>query len=176
MKLLKLISAFALSAVIFSCSDDDDLTPPIPPPIVDTTLQGTLTQSDTLTADKTWILVGKVYVPDGITLTIEPGTRIISDEVEKSALTIEQGGKIIANGTAAKPIVFTSHKPAWIKGPGDWAYNSGKATTNRTTPPTIEGGIARPYGGTNDADNSVFCVMSGLSMLVHSLQIMKSIL
>jgi hypothetical protein len=30
----------------------------------------------------------------------------------------------------------------------------GKAKTNRTSEPTIEGGIGRPYGGTNDADNS----------------------
>jgi hypothetical protein len=89
-------------------------------------------------------------------LTIEPGTRIISDLVEKGALCIERGGKIIANGTASQPIVFTSGKPAGQKAPGDWGGVCilGRARTNRSSTPVIEGGLDRPFGGTDDADNS----------------------
>ena len=95
-------------------------------------------------------------MPNGVTLTIKPGTRIISDVVEKGALIIERGGKIDANGTAAQPIVFTSGKAAGSRTPGDWGgiVILGKAKTNRSSTPLIEGGIDRPYGGTDDADNS----------------------
>lgn len=157
MKHLKLLSLLAFAAVIFSCNDDEDLViPPIVPPAVDTVLFGSLTSNKELTSDRTWIIKGYVYVPNGVTLTIKPGTRIISDVVEKGALIIERGGKIDANGTAAQPIVFTSGKAAGSRAPGDWGgiVILGKAKTNRSSTPLIEGGIDRPYGGTDDADNS----------------------
>lgn len=157
MKHFKLLSLFALSAIIFSCSDDDELVvPPVVPPTVDTVLLGSLTSSKTLTSDRTWILKGYVYVTNGVTLTIQPGTRIISDVTEKGALCIERGGKIEANGTAAQPIVFTSGKAAGSRAPGDWGgiVILGKAKTNRSSTPVIEGGLDRPYGGADDADNS----------------------
>jgi hypothetical protein len=162
MKHLKLFSLFALSVIIFSCTDDENLVvPPIVPPVVppiavDTVLLGSFTASKTLTSDKTWILKGYVYVPNGITLTIQPGTRIISDVTEKGALIIERGGKIDAAGTATQPIVFTSGKAAGSRAPGDWGglVILGRAKTNRSSTPIIEGGIDRPYGGTDDADNS----------------------
>jgi len=71
-------------------------------------------------------------------------------------LCIERGAQIIAEGTAAKPIIFTSGKNAGERSPGDWGgiVILGRAKTNRTSEPTIEGGIGRPYGGTNDLDNS----------------------
>lgn len=157
MKHLKLLSLFALSAIIFSCSDDDELVvPPVVPPTVDTVLLGSLTSSKTLTSDRTWILKGYVYVPNGVTLTIQPGTRIVSDVTEKGALIIERGGKIDAAGTATQPIVFTSGKAAGSRAPGDWGgvVILGRAKTNRSSTPIIEGGIDRPYGGSDDADNS----------------------
>jgi hypothetical protein len=126
------------------------------PPLVDTVLIGSLTANKTLTSDKTWILKGYVYVPNGVTLTIQPGTRVLSDVVEKGALIIERGGKIDANGTSSQPIVFSSGKPAGQRAPGDWGgvVILGRAKTNRSSTPIIEGGIDRPYGGTDDADNS----------------------
>jgi hypothetical protein len=71
-------------------------------------------------------------------------------------LCIERGAQIIAEGTAAKPITFTSGRPAGERTPGDWGgiVILGRAKTNRTSEPTIEGGIGRAYGGTNDLDNS----------------------
>lgn len=43
-----------------------------------------------------------------------------------------------------------------VGSPGDWGgvVILGRATTNRASEPTIEGGIGRPYGGQDDDDNS----------------------
>lgn len=157
MKQNKLSALVLLALFFFACSDDNELAiPPVPPTPVDTVLLGTLTANKTLTSDRTWVLRGYVYVPNGVTLTIQPGTRIVSDVTEKGALCIERGGKIDANGTASQPIVFTSGKPAGQRAPGDWGgiVILGRARTNRSSTPVIEGGLDRPYGGTDDADNS----------------------
>lgn len=152
----RLATILAAALLISSCSKNDEpiIDPPTDPNA--TVLTGTLTENKTLTADKEWVLKGYVYVPNNITLTIEPGTVIKSDVQEKGALCIERGGKIQAVGTASKPIVFTSGKPAGERQPGDWGgvVILGNAPTNRTSTPVIEGGLDRPYGGTNAADNS----------------------
>ncbi|THU41418.1 T9SS C-terminal target domain-containing protein [Niastella caeni] len=153
----KFLTMLAVAAVLATgCTksdDEDDDTTPAP---TNTTLQGTLTENKTLTADKKWTLKGYVYVANGVTLTIEPGTVIVGDTAVKAALCVERGGKLMAEGTAAKPIVFTSGKAAGSRAPGDWGgvVLLGKAKTNRSATPVIEGGLDRPYGGTDDADNS----------------------
>ena len=151
----KLLVLFA-SLTIFGCSKDlgGEVTPINVP--TSTTLSGNITSTTTLTSDKEWVLKGYVYVTDGAKLIIQPGTTIISDISEKGALCIERGAQIIAEGTATKPIVFTSGKIAGERTPGDWGgiVILGRAKTNRTSEPTIEGGIGRAFGGTNDLDNS----------------------
>ena len=121
-----------------------------------TTITGTINTTTTLTSDKVWTIRGYVYVTDGAKLIIQPGTKIVSDIAEKGALCIERGAQIIAEGNPSNPIVFTSGKPDGQKAPGDWGgiVILGRAKTNRSSEPTIEGGIGRPYGGTNDLDNS----------------------
>ena len=121
-----------------------------------TTLSGNINTTITLTSDKVWTLKGYVYITDGAKIIIQPGTIIISDIAEKGALCIERGAQILAEGTITKPIVFTSGKSSGEKSPGDWGgiVILGRAKTNRSSEPTIEGGIGRPYGGTNDTDNS----------------------
>lgn len=151
----KLLLVFA-SFLLLSCERElgGNITPVNVP--TTTTISGTINTTTTLTADKVWTLKGYVYVTDGAKLIIQPGTIIISDIAEKGALCIERGAQIIADGTAQKPIVFTSGRPDGEKSPGDWGgiVILGRATTNRTSEPTIEGGIGRPYGGVNDLDNS----------------------
>lgn len=151
----KLLSVLILVG-LFSCTKDlGGNDGPINVPS-STTLSGNINATTTLTSDKVWVLKGYVYVTDGAKLIIQPGTIIISDIAEKGALCIERGAQIIAEGTLTKPIVFTSGKPAGEKTPGDWGgiVILGRAKTNRSSEPTIEGGIGRPYGGTNDQDNS----------------------
>jgi hypothetical protein len=151
----KLLVLFA-SLTIFGCSKElgGEVTPINVPST--TTLSGNISATTTLTADNEWILKGYVYVTDGAKLIIQPGTIIKSDISEKGALCIERGAQIIAEGTAAKPIVFTSGRAVGERTPGDWGgiVILGRAKTNRTSEPTIEGGIGRAFGGTNDLDNS----------------------
>jgi len=151
----KLLVLFA-SLTMFACSKDlgGEVTPINVP--TSTTLTGNITATTTLTSDKEWVLKGYVYVTDGAKLIIQPGTIIKSDISEKGALCIERGAQIVAEGTAAKPIIFTSGRPAGERTPGDWGgiVILGRAKTNRTSEPTIEGGIGRAFGGTNDLDNS----------------------
>ena len=153
---MKKLLGIILILGLFSCQKElggDDAPINIPS---STTLTGTINTTTTLTADKVWTLKGYVYVTDGAKLIIQPGTTIVSDISEKGALCIERGAQIIAEGTATKPIIFTSGRPAGERTPGDWGgiVILGRAKTNRTSEPTIEGGIGRPYGGTNDLDNS----------------------
>jgi len=71
-------------------------------------IAGNITADKTLTADKVWILDGQVEVNDGVTLTIEPGTTIAGKEGTDAWLFVQSGAKLMAEGTAANPIVFTS--------------------------------------------------------------------
>ena len=153
---MKKLVTILIALGLFSC--DRDLgggEGPINVPST-TTLTGNINTTTTLTSDKVWTLKGYVYVTDGAKLIIQPGTTIVSDVAEKGALCIERGSQIIAEGTQSKPIVFTSGRPEGQRSPGDWGgiVILGRAKTNRSSEPTIEGGIGRPYGGTNDSDNS----------------------
>ncbi len=145
-----------LAILLFGCSKDlGGIDEPINVPLT-TTLSGTYNETITLTSDKVWTLKGYVYITNGSRLIIQPGTKIVSDIAEKGALVIERGAQIIAEGTASNPIVFTSGKPEGQRSPGDWGgiVILGLAPTNRSTYPTIEGGIGRVYGGDLPNDNS----------------------
>jgi hypothetical protein len=69
-----------------------------------------------LTCDKIWVLDEKIYVPKGDTIKIDPGTVIKGaaspggDPTNATALVIERGGRIIADGTQSCPIVFTAQE------------------------------------------------------------------
>lgn len=127
-------------------------------------LSGKITSSLTLKANKIYKLRGLVYVTNGATLTIEPGTKIVGEADKNGALIITKGSKIMAEGTAANPIIFTSEKPSPKR--GDWAgvVILGNAPTNASFGGAngvgeIEGGINNSeglglYGGNNAADNS----------------------
>jgi len=120
-------------------------------------IQGILTKDYYLPKGK-YTLKGYVYVTEGNTLTIAAGSVVVSDITEKGALIIERGAKLIADGKAANPIVFTSGKAIGQRTPGDWGgiILLGKAPTNRPLDPApiIEGGVGRKYGGTDPNDDS----------------------
>ncbi|SFI11825.1 hypothetical protein [Halpernia frigidisoli] len=127
-------------------------------------LTGKITTSITLKANNTYKLRGLVYVTNGATLTIEPGTKIVGEADKNGGLIITRGSKIMAQGTASNPIIFTSDKPSPKR--GDWAgvIILGAAPTNASFNGVqgvgeIEGGVndsagSGLYGGTNAADNS----------------------
>ncbi|MDD2962908.1 MAG: hypothetical protein PHQ65_11850 [Bacteroidales bacterium] len=117
---------------------------------------GDITTNTTWTSGNVYKLNGYVYVKNGVTLTIQAGTVIRGDKVNKGTLIIERGGKLIANGTASQPIVFTSNQAAGSRDYGDWGgiIICGRAKNNQGTDVLIEGGVNAYYGGNDDADNS----------------------
>lgn len=105
----------------------------------------------------TYTLKGWVYVADGSTLTIPAGTVVKGDKETKAAIIVEPGGKLIANGTATEPIVFTSEAAAGSRKPGDWGgvILCGKAPNNNgVLAQQIEGGPRTKHGGNDAKDNS----------------------
>ncbi|TAD97463.1 MAG: PKD domain-containing protein [Bacteroidetes bacterium] len=121
------------------------------------TVTGEITRNTTWSVNNRYLLSGFVYVVDGVTLTIEAGTIIKGDKDSKATLIIERGAKLIAEGTAQKPIVFTSNKAKGQRDYGDWGgiVLCGKAQNNLPGGDGIlEGGIRSRHGGTDNADNS----------------------
>jgi hypothetical protein len=120
-------------------------------------VSGEITTSTTWTSANIYLLQGFVYVPNGVTLTIQAGTIIRGEKASMGSLIVECGGKIIAEGTASNPIVFTSNEAAGARAYGDWGglVLCGKAHINTAGGEAqIEGGPRSFYGGTDDADNS----------------------
>ncbi len=149
MKTQKIILFVSLLVFSFTACRKKELYEPIdtsPKPA--SVLEGEILENKTLTADRVWILKGFVVVKNNSVLTIQPGTVIKGAVGQKSALVIAQGSKIMANGTANSPIVFTSAKDPGSRAPGDWGgiILVGRAPTNRTVPIPVEGGIGLTYG------------------------------
>lgn len=74
-------------------------------------IAGIINKDFTMTADKAWILNGRVIVGNNATLTIEPGTIVKGTDgtgAAASVLLVARGGKIMADGTESNPIVFTT--------------------------------------------------------------------
>ena len=74
-------------------------------------LSGVIDEDMTLTNDKLWILEKNVLIPEGVTVTVEPGTRIqfwSADPNNKyganSKVYLQVEGRFIAEGTEEQPI------------------------------------------------------------------------
>jgi hypothetical protein len=150
------------------------------------TVTADITANTTWTADNVYILDKSVFVKSGATLTIQPGTTVLGTQNVGNntygSLVVARGSKLIAEGTAEAPIVFTAKQeydagltvdPSDDLDPaaGDGGYWGGvillgSAPINFYTGPTtnanensIEGFPAGSssdllYGGNNPADNS----------------------
>lgn len=116
-------------------------------------LQGTLA-TQTLDASKPYLLKGQVFIPSGVTLTVPAGTIIKGDKATKATLIVQPGGKLIAEGTASNPIVFTSAQAVGERDRGDWGgiVMLGNAFVNQTAKPAIEGITPTQNFGTVAAD------------------------
>ena len=75
-------------------------------------ISGLITQDRTLTADHVYLVNENFGIMEGATLTIEPGTRVEFME----GMGLSSFGKLVANGTPEKPIVFTGYHGALWKG------------------------------------------------------------
>jgi len=129
------------------------------------TLTADITSNRTLHADTTYVLSGFIKVANGATLTIEPGTKIVGDfNIPGSSLFVLRGSRIMADGTAENPIVFTSQRAEGQRQPGDWGglIIIGNGIISRSGSTAIEG-TGTPAnlnptqfydGGTDNNDNS----------------------
>lgn len=131
--ILKMTMVLAASALMTSCGGDDDKdTDPTPDTNTTATIYNETTKNGvavvevtdlgegsgtvTWTNNKIYELQSKVFVNSGQTLTIEKGTIIKavnkSNPSEAVALIVAAGAKIMAQGTADSPIIFTSANDA----------------------------------------------------------------
>ncbi|MCI4667181.1 MAG: T9SS C-terminal target domain-containing protein, partial [Bacteroidia bacterium] len=126
-------------------------------------------------ASKVYVLEGYVRVDNGETLTIPAGTVVLADtgsQENASALIVERDGMIMAEGTAANPIIFSSvlddvNDPADlldVQARGLWGgiIVCGDASTNTANngseqvegiPSTLPATVGT-FGGNEDNDNS----------------------
>jgi hypothetical protein len=128
--------------------------PGITKPVV--VVSGRIAANETWSSGSFWVLRGAVFVPEGVTLTIQPGTTVIGESGSVGTLIVERGGKLNAIGTRELPIVFTSDQPVGQRARGDW----GGIILNGRAPVNLEGGEGEGeadtgiYGGDNPADSS----------------------
>lgn len=147
--------------VFGSCKKSDDNTDTgtgtNPPPAGSTIdVRGVIKTSTTWKKDYKYRLRGYVYVTDGATLTIEAGTKIVSNKDSAGVLVIYRDAQINAVGTATDPIVFTSAEANPAPGDLGGVVLAGQATGNGNHA-VMEGGLDPAYsafGGTNDAHSS----------------------
>jgi len=140
-----------------------------------TSVAQNITENTTWLTGNIYILEGRITVVSGVTLTIEPGVIVKGregSEANATALMIARGGKLMAEGTAASPIIFTSVVDGILPGeiaspnleptvPGLWGglLVLGKAPISADAdamqiegiPPSDLNGL---FGGTDAADNS----------------------
>ncbi len=123
------------------------------------TYGGELTSGAVLTCANNYIIDQKIYIPSGKTLTINPGTvlkgrtNLLSEPQKATAIVIERGGKIMAEGSADCQIVFTAEAdnldgtfPIANKGQWGGVLLLGKATNNLTyaaNGPFVVGGTGK---------------------------------
>lgn len=142
------------STIAVSCSKDDDTSIVDNGGIDPANFSGTIKSGSTVTLDatKTYSLNGKLLVENGATLIIPAGTKIVATQ-GSTYLIVDRGGKIFANGTADKPVVFEGVQNT----PGYWGgiVILGNAPTNRSASGTSTSELGEMvYGGTNKTDNS----------------------
>ncbi|MDR3738108.1 MAG: CARDB domain-containing protein [Terracidiphilus sp.] len=131
------------------------------------------TQSGALGANQSWLgsqlyqVTDNVTVPNGVILTIQAGA-IVKFNPGKS-ITVQTGGKLLASGTVAQPIYFTSVADDSVGGdtngdgsltapaPGDWVgviVDGGSATLDHTQITYGGGDDGSGMGGLVESKNS----------------------
>ena len=162
----KLIYLLAFTLVFMGCESDDTAEV-----VINITnggnnnnsgaieLSGIFTEDLTLSNAEEYVVTGPVIMSDGANLIIPAGMTLPVKPVGVNAyIAIRPGSKIIADGTAANPIVLTSD--AATPRSGDWGglIICGSAPINSTpngsteTSTTEVGGLQ--YGGNNPSDDS----------------------
>lgn len=148
------MAAVAMTASLASCQKDDSSSDddPVEDIVFESgaTISGRYNDNITLKAGN-YTLSSSLQIESPGVLTIEPGTTITASANDNIIyILIEQGAKIIAEGTADAPIVMTSEE----KTAGAWGglHICGRSHTNAGTGSSEIGNAT--YGGDSENDNS----------------------
>ena len=126
------------------------------------TVGGLITTNTTWTlANSPYIVTSNVTVSNNATLTIEPGVHVRFNAGTGLNIGSGSAGILIAQGTAAQPILFTSNSAT--PAPGQW---NGIAFNVTTSASVLDYGIVE-YGGAGANDNNIR-VVSSTPTIQHS--------
>lgn len=137
---------------------------------------GNLTAANTvLSCDTVYVINDKIYVGDGKSITIAPGTVLkgtLGVAGDANALIVSRGGKIFAPGTRDCPIVFTANDDPMngsygINNKGKWGgvVLLGKARNNLkggVGPNTVSDGVGFIEGFTSSEPRNNYGAAPGL--------------
>jgi len=122
-------------------------------------VSGQITTNTTWTANKRYVLNEFVGVAAPAILTIEPGT-VVYGGTNRATLFVQTGAKIMADGTARRPIIMTSPQRTGSRAQKDW----GSLVVFGKAPINVPGGSAfleglpsdpkYAFGGTDANDSS----------------------
>ncbi|UOK43445.1 MULTISPECIES: hypothetical protein [Flavobacterium] len=151
----KLVLSLAILGALFTgCSKDDEENNSTPATPKEGEISGDIT-ANTSYEYGNYTLKGIVRVKPGATLKIAAGSTVTCNKINgDNALVVENGGKLIIDGTESSPVIFTENS----KIPGSWGgiimYGDapvkvlGGGNTSMS-----EDGLSLPYGGSNAAHN-----------------------
>ncbi|GAB4098176.1 hypothetical protein [Sinomonas halotolerans] len=117
------VASAVLGAAVAACVGPVALVGVAGPLPVAHATTGTVITNQTLTANTTWTTAGSPYwiqneltINAGVRLTIEPGVVVKIGNPSDRYGRISVNGQLIALGTSAAPVVFTSHRDDSIAG------------------------------------------------------------
>ena len=129
----------------------------------ETTQIGSLSTSQTWLGSTVYQVTGNIVIPNGMTLTILPGAVVKFDSA--TGITVQPGAMLVANGTVAQPIYFTSIK--------DDSIGDTNGDGNATSPAAGDWGSILIQGG-NASFNHVLIQYAGgppsLANLIGAIQ------
>jgi len=108
---------------------------------------GTFTEDITLTPSRSYHIDGDLRIPSGVTLTVEAGT-VIQSQNSSAAIIVDNGGQLIVRGTTQSPAIFTSDSGS--KWQGIQVLSGGQATIENAEIRNATYGVNADFAGLDE--------------------------